>query len=106
MDLVFYKTTANPKAFTIQVTDKHLVNDMYVQYITTEDVPAQKQPYDGEVIFKYRNQTTLKAFYSLHPACHYVRFTIKGKTYTRKLTPAAVEYLETARAVKFVVHKD
>lgn len=103
MDLVFYKTSQNPKTFTIKVTDKHLVNDMYVQYISTEDVDLQKQPYDGEIVFKYRNQATLTALFSLHPACGYVHFTLKGKKYTKKLTPAALEYLETARVVKFVI---
>ncbi|EAY31226.1 hypothetical protein M23134_04059 [Microscilla marina ATCC 23134] len=103
MDLVFYKTRKNPNKFNIKVTDKHLVNDMYVYYITTQDVPLKKQPYDGEIVFKYHKQSVLKAHFSLHPNCHYVHFTLHGKTYTRKLSPAGIAYLETVRAVKLVI---
>lgn len=103
MDLVFYKTSKNKKAFTLKVTDKHLVNDMYVDLISTEDVPAKKCAFDGEIIFKYRNKNVLKVPFSLHPKCRYVTFTVKGEKYTRKLTPKGAEYLETARDTKWMV---
>ena len=103
MDLVFYKTLKNKDSFTLKVTDKHLVNDMYVLLISTEDVPVKKYVYDGEIIFKYRSKNILKVPFSLHPECRYVTFTVKGKTYTRKLTTEGVGYLETARDTKLII---
>lgn len=101
--LKFYKTPKNNEAFTIKVADKREVNAMFVQYITNEDAPANQCTYDGELIFKYRNQAILNVPFSLHPPCKYVTFNIKGKNYRKKLTPEGIEYLETARDTKLII---
>ncbi|HAS43248.1 MAG TPA: hypothetical protein DCS93_22400 [Microscillaceae bacterium] len=103
-DLVFFKTKDVKESFTLKVTDKHLVNDMYVHYIANE---ALNQPcaadFDGEMIFKNGATLLLKIKFSLNPTCSYVTYTLKGKKYQRKLTADGVRFLSTARDIKFIV---
>ena len=103
-DLVFFKTKNIKESFTLKVTDKHLVNDMYVRYMANE---ALNQPcvadFDGEMIFKYGTKPLLKVKFSLNPACSYVTYTLEGKKYQRKLTTDGVEFLNTARDIRFIV---
>ena len=103
-DLVFFKTKGIKESFTLKVTDKHLVNDMYTVYITNEDLtqPCPSE-FDGEMIFKYRANTLLNIKFSLNSDCSYVVYTLKGKTYKRKLTADGVMFLNSARDVKFIV---
>lgn len=101
--LKFYKTSGGDETFTIKVTDKREVNAMFVQYISNEDAPANQCTYDGEVTFKYRNQAILNVPFSLHAPCKYVTFSIKGKSYRKKLTPEGIEYLETVRDTKLII---
>ena len=103
-DLVFFKTNQVKQAFTIKVTDKHLVNEMYVWYIKNEEfVEPCQTALDGEMIFKFRNTQLLKIPFSLHPTCSYVTYTLNGKKYQRQLTADGVEFLKTAREMKFVI---
>ncbi|OJJ20883.1 hypothetical protein BKI52_09900 [marine bacterium AO1-C] len=103
-DLVFFKTKDIKESFTLKVTDKHLVNDMYTNYITNEDLAQPcATKFDGEMIFKYQTKPLLKIQFSLDSACSYATYTLKGRKYQKKLTADGVVFLNNARDVKFIV---
>lgn len=101
-DLVFFKTKDIKQTFTLKVTDKHLVNDMFVRYVTNEASTIKcNTNFDGEMVFKYRNQHLLKMPFNLD--CSYVTFNIKGKKYQRKLTKEGAAFIKTARETRLIV---
>ena len=87
-----------------QLAVKYFTNDIdlikqWDEYIKDDTASAGNCSFEGRLVFKVYEDSTVMEF-GLMPGCQVVSYSLQGEQYTKSLTTAGVNYLQSLKMIK------